>query len=205
MLLLEESASLLNRDVHRQVVEATLKRYLEVGATEPGKVPRFLLNDVTRYWHTITVDYQAKARSGPESAGLRYIKLVIPRKVLYAGTLMSLLLCGRPGFHRATVEDLSLQFSDTPLQRLVQGHPAAEGTQQKVADAMRGVVEIVDTYLEHSGDDDWRSQVKRGSKASPTPEFQEACEWADTLQEHLESIFFDWTELSGRSRRLLVF
>jgi hypothetical protein len=126
MLLLEESVSLMNPTVRTQVLRAVLSRYLELGETSSKKVPRFLLNDVTRYWHTITVDYQAKARFGPDESGLRYLKLIISRKVLYAGTLMSLLLCGEEGHHDATVNKLLTMVIDnrsarTPVRRRVDG------------------------------------------------------------------------------------
>lgn len=202
MLLLEESVSLLDSTVHTQVIEATLRRYLDLGHTDQSKVPRFLLNDVTRYWHTITVDYQAKAREGPEDSGLRYLKLIIPRKILFAGTVMSLLLCGLDGAHLATSDDLLRQFQLTPLERLIQGYDLATPA---VRSAMEGVVGIVDVFLQHSGDQRWRDVVKRASKSDPCDEFTEMYSRADELQEHLETIFFGWELITARARRTLVF
>lgn len=202
MLLLEESVSLLNQDVHHEVVTATLRRYLELGHTTPQKVPRFLLNDVTRYWHTITVDYQAKARNGPDDSGLRYLKLIISRKVMFAGTLMTLLLCGQEGWHEATASALSDQFALTPLERLVQGHSRAP---QPVRGALENVVGIVDLFVERSSDPDWRETVRKANKIDPCPAFREMNERADELQACLETIFFEWDILQERSRRMLVF
>lgn len=203
MLLLEESVSLLNGAVHSNVIHATLRRYLELGQSQPAKVPRFLLNDVTRYWHTITVDFQAKARTGPDEAGLRYLKLIIPRKILYAGTLMSLLLAGHDGWHPATAEALVDQFAMTPLERLVQGVATAP---KHVQDAMEGVVEVADHFLELSGDKQWRDLMKSSRKGGPSaPGFDDMRDKANVLQSHLETIFFDWDLINERSRRALVF
>lgn len=202
MLLLEESVSLLDQEVHQSVMEATLSRYLELDRSQSDRVPRFLLNDVTRYWHTITVDYQAKARVGLNESGLRYVKLIIPRKILFAGTVMSLLLCGKPGRHLATTADLLDQFSMTPLERLVQAMPDAD---EPVKEAMRGIVRIADFYLSKSKDKEWRETIKKASKTARCEEFDEMREQANKLQMFLETIFFDWSLISDDSRRMLVF
>lgn len=202
MLLLEESVSLQQSGVREAVIEATLRRYLQVGGEmDKGKVPRFLLNDVTRYWRTITVDYQAKARGSSEGAGLRYLKLIIPRKILFAGTVMSLLLCGR-GEHEATITDLQAQFDQTPVERLVQLiHEAPESVQE----AMMGVLDVMDHYLARSGEPLWRAEVGKASKGDGCVPFDEMRSEAKRLQNHLETIFFDWDLLRDRSRKTLVF
>lgn len=204
MLLLEESVSLLDEAVHTEVVRAALHRYMTLAEAGEDKVPRFLLNDVIRYWRTITVDYQAKTRAVEHVSGLRYIKLIIPRKVLYAGTLMSLLMCGKDHGHQANVDDLLGEFSKSPLARLVSPYDHAPS---HVQDAMVGVLGVVDTYLELSGQAQWREIVKAASKTddSPAPEFLEMCEQARTLQHYLETIFFDWDTLHADSRNLLAF
>lgn len=203
MLLLEESVSLMDREVHDSVMRAALRRYLEVGHSNPAKVPRFLLNDVVRYWRTISVDYQAKAREDAIPSGLRYLKLIIPRKTLFAGTLMSLLLCGADGWHQATEDDLAGQFALTPLERLVQGFDRAP---PQVQDAMLGVLQIVDTFLGCSADREWRKAVKLGRDAgADQAAFDAMRDKADDLQEHLETIFFHWDVIAPRSIRTLVF
>ena len=75
-----------------------LKRYFEqdVHFSTTGKcqVPRFLLNDLTRYWRTICVDYAAKHREqdGYKWA-LRNAKLRLSRKLIYASGLAFCLSC----------------------------------------------------------------------------------------------------------------
>lgn len=90
ILLLEESVSLLNENLHRTLIEGILARYLEVQKNGTAKVPRFLLNDIVRYWRTITVDYQAKTPAG-KPFHLRYLKLIVSRKIAFLAALAPLI------------------------------------------------------------------------------------------------------------------
>src|SRR5207247_550348 len=99
-------------------------RYLLDYQTKPKPgVPRFLVNDVVRYWRTIAVDYQAKKWDElDENWGLRYLKLIVSRKLTFAGTLVSLFI---PAITHKNVdrEMLVRQFGMPPLARLAQVLP----------------------------------------------------------------------------------
>jgi len=204
MLLLSESISLRNPDIHEEVLRATMSRYLEVGHEHPDRPPRFLLNDLVRYWRTITVDFQAKARNEESVSALRYLKLIISRKLLFAGTVMSLLLCGKPGFHQAVEDDLFTQFSMPPLDRLLQGRHHATPA---VESAMEVVLEVAETFLLQSSSSEWRNAVKETDRSRPETraQFDEMKGHADRLQSALELIFLDWELVREDSRRMLVF
>jgi len=103
MLMLLESRPLSlsaadsSTPVWENVVGNILQRYFEEDihfTPERGRVPRFMLNDLTRYWRTICVDYAAKHReqSGKKWA-LRNAKLRFSRKLLYASGLAFCLSC----------------------------------------------------------------------------------------------------------------
>jgi len=144
MLFLEESVAILDKSSHDTTVRSILKRYLgdyqnEVDGSPLQKkgVPRFLLNDIVRYWRTVAVDYQAKRWTepwlpdgfgqlgdgdtglDPPKWGLRYLKLRSSRKLAFVGTLISLFLPRILDCY-VTEELLFEQFSMPPLARLAQ-------------------------------------------------------------------------------------
>lgn len=121
ILMLEESRSLLDEQRHAALLQAITARYLYDQQNRPGGVPRFLLNDVMRYWRTVAVDYQAKRwqEQHGQKWGSRLLKLRSSRKLTYAGTLVSLFM---PALTETDLspENLTAQWLMPPLARLAQ-------------------------------------------------------------------------------------
>jgi hypothetical protein len=118
MLFLLESVSLTGVDVYVKVRDEVLGRYFD-DSIKPYRPPRFLLNDLVRYWRTICVDFAAKEWEGPEKWGLRNAKLRTSRKILFAGGLLPTLECSR--FDSAPMRSyLEEQLALSPTDRIAQ-------------------------------------------------------------------------------------
>jgi predicted nucleotidyltransferase len=121
ILLLVESEVIGRRDAHKRTLNNILHRYLNedrglwYGSSE-FRVPRFLLNDIVRYWRTMAVDFAYKQRTrGNEGFALRNIKLRISRKLIFISGMLACFSC-----HLSlTPEEKKLIYGGKSVQPLV--------------------------------------------------------------------------------------
>jgi predicted nucleotidyltransferase len=201
ILILEESVSVFQPDKHEDLVRKMLQRYLVDYSKPKSGVPRFLLNDVLKYWRTVAVDYQAKRWEGLEQQwGLRYLKLLISRKLAFAGTLVSLLLT-----KTATEDHLYEQFSMPALARFAQ---LEEQLDAEYKELLKECFLIANRFSAALGDEKFRKEallVRSRDDIKEDSHFFKMRQQADRLQECLQQIFFASELLRERSIKYLSF
>lgn len=163
MLLLLESAAVAGAPAHEEAKREVLDQYLKE-APRPYKPPRFLLNDIVRYWRTIGVDFAAKARErAGEGWGLRNVKLRTSRKLLFASGFIPILRCHELGSPQMA-DFLLQQFAQPPLDRIADAflHYGELSYGSQVVDAYDKFLHLLDKgevrrALKELGPDDARN------------------------------------------------
>lgn len=203
VLLLLESVAVADPDgrggnqelVHRRVIRAILDSYLEEGY---GKwrhgVPRFLLNDVVRYWRTIAVDSAAKAREqGDNKWAIRLLKLRTSRKLIFAAGLVTALerygTNAEPWGREDLLESLAKTAGATPLD-IVASVAIRDAAMEPYA---RAVFDAYDAFLQLLNDPDKRSRLDTipRTEADADVVFQESMEVGRAFGLAIERFFFD--------------
>lgn len=159
LLLLTESVSAYSEDAHRVLLQKIIDRYCadyddaELGQ-DPSRVPHFLLNDLIRYWRTITVDFGAKKwRALTKDWHVRYAKLLTSRKLMFAGSLASIFLSPHAVQAGKPLKDhLFDEFRKPVLARLAGVYPRlssrGRSALRDIFDAYNSFIKILD---EHGG------------------------------------------------------
>lgn len=209
MLLLLESVCIGRDDAYRRVVNNVLRRYIVedygwMHGRNPRNVPRFLLNDMARYWRTLAVDfaYKRRQRAGRGWA-LRTAKLRLSRKLTFAA---GLLMCFRCATHPPGPTDplggdpdqAALKLVEI-LRTYVEMRPLAlfaelfleDDRLNAVASRMFGTY---DEFLAILDDDEKREHLDGLSQpevVATDPVYQRVRELGHEFQGALDSIFFD--------------
>lgn len=179
VLLLLESAAVGNPAAWSRVRKQILRRYLEddrglLYASADRRLPRFLLNDLTRYWRTITVDFVYKQRSDQDRKwALRNAKLRMSRKLLYATGLMHCFCCQLdPAAEEARRSLRSPHFDVAPLGAYLERQLSLPPLDiiahaclllEAKAETVHGIFDSYDRFLSILDDEDKRAQLARAS------------------------------------------
>lgn len=224
LLLLESRMLGDDNGVRERVMRAILRRYLD---EDKGyhvvhgwniKVPRFLLNDITRFWRTMTVDYAAKRREREWSGwAIRNFKLRMSRKLIFVAGLIMCLNCElRPpesvrkqeqsesDFY-AALSDFLLGFTNrTPLEVLAEFGMAFDSKGTTIAE----IFNYYDAFLAILRDHDQRARLESMDldAAINDPVFANARIVGNGFQEGLNKLFFSTDDnLTQKTQRYGVF
>lgn len=124
LLLLESEPIIKVGDqsfVYNKVVRSVISRYLQViGDYKKNKFPRFLVNDMIRFWRTLCVDFAAKEWQQSDNKWvIRNVKLRFSRKLLFVtGMLTCLALYKQKLNEEDAVKRVELYVKTNPLEIL---------------------------------------------------------------------------------------
>jgi Nucleotidyltransferase domain len=200
MLLLLESCALTGA-VHAAGWSTVLDRYMS--GIKHYRPPRFLLNDLTRYWRTICVDFEGKhydSEGKDKKWVTRNAKLRTSRKLLFAGGLVPILLCSLK-----TIEQmppfLTTWLAATPLDRLAAAYLWADA-EAEGARALGAYDEWLSIQLDRGAREELLSLTQDTRRGSAL--FAQIEDIGERLQAALLALLFE-SRLATVSRQYLVF
>ena len=203
ILLLLESKPIGRPDAYHRVLKATIDQYLsnDYGWKHfsTGGVSRFLVNDVSRYWRTVAVDFAYKRKSrNNEGWALRSAKLRLPRKLTFVAGLLYCYSIAQSVWHDApdkdaptrkqeTIEHLWQLTSTTPLDLLADAFSRSktmEATAKRTFDAYDRFLAILNSPAD-------RDRLKKltPDDASGDAGYQEIRELGTVFQAGLNELF----------------
>ncbi len=214
ILLLLESRPVVRAEAYERVLALVLTRYVEddrglLHGSKRSIVPRFLLNDIVRYWRTVTVDFVYKQRDRSDGWVLRNLKLRMSRKLIFVSGMLTCFgfeLSGTRGpwlggDGKLVVPELVRFLRDRiavrPLDQLALAalRPAVR------PETARALFEAYDAFLGVLADQEKRDHLKaltfddldRGDAL-----FRETSQLGHRFQEALDRLFFEEDAELGR-------
>lgn len=151
MLLLLEGDWLFNEAGLKNIRRRILERYIAEGMKD-HQLALFLLNDVVQYYRTMAVDYEFKTVETQKVKpwGIRNIKLMFSRKLLYASGLFSVATTADRTRSRK-ISTLEKLFELTVIDRMI----AICGKNNA-----QPVLESYDRFLDELEDEETRKHLK---------------------------------------------
>lgn len=152
LLFLLEGTWLYGDQRFHEYREQLLEKYIKPNSPK-AQIPRFLLNDIIRYYRTIATDFEFKTSEKKKEWGLRNIKLRFSRKLIYfSGVIVAAEL---HDLDQQKKIDRARQLFDKPVLKRIKSlstgiaaksdvFSAYESFTQEIADpAIRGKLEQV--------------------------------------------------------------
>lgn len=127
-----------------------IEKYIGIARRKDHQIALFLLNDIIRYWRTITVDYAFKISEEGKDWGLRNIKLMYSRKLMYASGLFGVAMTA-DRTQDQKIEFLADYFSLPVIERIRRTAGDSES---------RRLMELYDQFLAKLEDQSLRDHLK---------------------------------------------
>jgi predicted nucleotidyltransferase len=223
ILMLLESRSIRGSGdaAYGRVVRGIFNRYLDQEVSTLNrektrfKVPRFLLNDVVRFWRTMAVDFASKqwARGGTGWA-IRNAKLRLSRKLIYVAGLLTCFSC-------ALDKDLNFKVdSESDKVFALVNHLRKSVTSTPLAVLARALLlhdadgeassQIFSSYNEFLGilnDGEKRTHLEKllADDAESDSLFTEIRRISGAFQKGLDKLFFENENISPLTKKYGVF
>ncbi len=203
ILLLLESLAVGREEASDGVVRKILNRYLleDRGLWHGSgpRLPRFLLNDIARFWRTMAVDFAYKRRQRfSQGWAIRTIKLRMSRKLIYVSGLLVCYECALgvndkfwrdSQWKKALIVWLQSKFLATPLETLAETLLRCEHLKEtawKLFEAYDGFIGILADSEKRNRLDDLKEDDADGDDV-----YQEARALSHDFRDGLEELFFD--------------
>jgi hypothetical protein len=204
------------------VLRAVINRYLEeddhhlTSDSKRYRVPRFLLNDLVRFWRTMAVDFASKQRDrGGKGWGLRNAKLRMSRKLIFASGLF---LCFGVNLDPELNRQISTDKNDIKLKLVNHIRDRVHSTPLEILAKSMEQYEVPETiakelfaayaaFLELLDDEASREALKalRASDSRTDPTFQKVREMSRSFESALDHIFFENPQIALLTRKYGVF
>jgi len=217
LLLLEPLAIGKNDEAFQRIITGIIGRYLEeetrLAAEKYYKIPRFLLNDIVRFWRTMAVDFARKQREekSGEKWGIRNIKLRMSRKLLFVSGLLTCFSCSKLEIEDADKEKQKPKLIEH-IREYVQMPPLQVVARSFLEDNIGKEIavsffESYDKFLEIIHDARKRSVLEAltAETAKQNVVFQEAQGNCHRFQETLDRLFLDTDCYKSLTRKYAIF
>jgi predicted nucleotidyltransferase len=222
LLLLESTTIGRNTQAYERVIRGVINRYLEednhllVEDEKRYRIPRFLLNDIVRFWRTMAVDFASKQRDrAGEGWGVRNSKLRMSRKLIFVSGLLVCFGCyldaelqkkissDKGNIKLNLVNYIREQIKLTPLEVLanaVARYDVAKDVSGKLFGAYAQFLSIL-------GDDESREALEklRAADSRTDPTFKRIRAISHDFERALDSLFFENHKVAPLTRQYGVF
>jgi len=206
-----------DNNAHERVIQGVLNRYIiedRPATTGEKKVPRFLLNDIVRYWRTMAVDFGHKRRQREwKGSALRTVKLRMSRKLIYVSGMLACFACAMDESlnHEDSsniVDYLSQILKQSPLD-IISSIVLSHDRHEQLYLSIKAVMDNYDNFLQII-DDEQKRRCLDGllpDELNSNPIYQESKLICEGFERGLEGIFFEenGTELFSLVKKYGVF